>query len=266
MNQHAFSQALIGHSGFVGSTLKEQHSFSHFYRSSDIQTISGSSFDLVVCAGAPAQKWIANQQPDADLACIETLMQALQTIRAKQFVLISTVDVFMAPIGVNEDSEVVLDGLHPYGAHRRKLETFVAETFANTLIVRLPGLVGPGLRKNIIYDILNNNDPHKVDRRAVFQFYPMVNLWFDLQTALAAGHSLVHLTAEPISVAEVSELGFGQPFGHEHEGITPPHYDFQTLHARDFGGHGAYQYSKRESLQAIRAYAQTERQQSGVQP
>jgi hypothetical protein len=265
MNQAA-SQALIGHSGFVGSTLKKQHSFSHLYRSTDIQTISGGEFDLVVCAGAPAQKWIANQQPENDLACIETLMGALGSIRVQRFVLISTVDVFMVPVAVDETSSVDTDGLHPYGAHRRKLETFVEERFENHLIVRLPGLVGPGLRKNIIYDILHNNDPHKVDRRAMFQFYPMVNLWFDLQSALSAGHPLVHLTAEPLSVAEVSEGGFGQPFEHEIEDKTPPTYDFQTIHASAYGGHGSYQYSKRESLQAIRAYAQTERERVGEQP
>lgn len=259
MNQPA-SQALIGHSGFVGSTLKKQHSFSHLYRSTDIHTISGGAFDLVVCAGAPAQKWIANQQPENDLACIEILMGALRTIRARQFVLISTVDVFMAPVGVDETSTVETDGLHPYGAHRRILETFVEDHFEHSLIVRLPGLVGPGLRKNIIYDILYNNDPHKVDRRAVFQFYPMVNLWFDLQSALSAGHPLVHLTAEPISVADVSEQGFGQPFKHQIENKIPPVYDFQTVHA---GDHSPYQYSKRESLQAIRAYAQTERERVG---
>ncbi|MFN9916871.1 MAG: hypothetical protein ACK53L_30055, partial [Pirellulaceae bacterium] len=224
----------------MGSTLKKQHSFSHLYRSTDIQTISGGEFDLVVCAGAPAQKWIANQQPENDLACIETLMGALGTIRVQRFVLISTVDVFMVPVAVDETSSVDIDGLHPYGAHRRKLETFVEERFENHLIVRLPGLVGPGLRKNIIYDILHNNDPHKVDRRATFQFYPMVNLWFDLQSALLAGHPLVHLTAEPISVAEVSEGGFGQPFEHEIENKTPPTYDFQTIHASAYGGHGSY--------------------------
>lgn len=265
MNQQA-SQALIGHSGFVGSTLKKQHSFSHLYRSTDIQTISGSEFDLVVCAGAPAQKWIANQNPREDLASIETLMHALETIKAKQFVLISTVDVFMAPVDVDETSTVETHDLHPYGAHRRKLETFVEEQFDHKLILRLPGLVGPGLRKNIIYDILHSNDPHKVDRRAVFQFYPMLNLWFDLQSAISAGHELVHLTAEPISVAEVSEQGFGQPFEHEIKDQIPPRYDFQTIHASDFGGHGSYQYSKRESIQAIRAYAQTEMERFGGQP
>jgi hypothetical protein len=148
-------------------------------------------------------------------------------------------------------------GLHPYGLHRRELEQFVEQQFPSALIVRLPGLVGPGLRKNIIYDIHNQNELLKVDSRGVFQFYPMVNLWADLQRLMGLGLNLVHLTAEPISVSEVSEGGFGKPF--ENRVVDHPlSYDFQTAYAAQLGGTGQYTYSKRETLQAVRAYAQTE--------
>ncbi|MCC9000446.1 MAG: pyridine nucleotide transhydrogenase, partial [Candidatus Contendobacter sp.] len=75
--------------------------------------------------------------------------------------------------------------------------------------------------------------------------------------ALQAELSLLHLTAEPISVAEVAQHGFGREF--QNIFVNPPaRYDFQSKHAALFGGCGAYQYSKRETLQAIRAYAQSE--------
>ena len=85
----------------------------------------------------------------------------------------------------------------------------------------------------------------------------MVNLWADLQRLMRLGLNLVHLTAEPISVSVVSEEGFGQHFDNrvaEH----PMSYDFQTAYAAQLGGTGRYTYSKRETLQAVRAYAQTE--------
>ena len=85
----------------------------------------------------------------------------------------------------------------------------------------------------------------------------MVNLWADLQKAIGLGISLLHLTAEPLSVREVSEDGFGIPFDNP-VADSPPSYDFQTTLACQMGGDGRYTYSKRESLQAIRAYAQTE--------
>ena len=250
-------EALVGFSGFVGSTLLKQHFFEHQYRSINIIEIEGKSFDSVVCAAAPAQKWIANQEPEADLQKIENLIAHLKTIRCKTFVLISTVDVFKSPIGVNEDTPVDESGLQAYGLHRRLLEKFVEENFANHLIVRLPGLVGPGLRKNVIFDFLNNNNLHAIESRGVFQFYPMTNLWYDIQIALKARLKLVHLTSEPISVADISEAGFGQPFNQTLKN-PPAIYDLQSKYARLFGSHGPYQYNKRETIQAIRAYAQSE--------
>lgn len=248
---------LIGHTGFVGTTLKKQHHFDSFFRSTDIQEIANQDYEMLVCAGAPAKKWLANQQPDKDRASIAKLINALSSARCKRFILISTVDVFLDPSGVDEVSPVETVGLHPYGLHRRELEQFVEQQFPSALIVRLPGLVGPGLRKNIIYDIHNQNELPKVDSRGVFQFYPMVNLWADLQQLMGLGLNLVHLTAEPISVSEVSEDGFGHPF-ENHVQDRPLSYDFQTAYAAQLGGTGRYTYSKRETLQAVRAYAQTE--------
>jgi hypothetical protein len=68
------------------------------------------------------------------------------------------------------------------------------------------------LRKNIIFDFLNDNNVDKIESRSVFQFYPMVNLWFDINKALENNIPLVHLTAEPVSVAQIAGEGFGFEF------------------------------------------------------
>lgn len=249
--------ALIGHSGFVGTTLKKQTGFGAMYRSSNISDIENKSFDTVVCAGAPAQKWIANREPAVDRQNIDTLIAHLKTIQCNTFILISTVDVFKNPQGVDEDTPVDELGLHAYGFNRRLLEKFVESYFINHLIVRLPGLVGPGLRKNVIFDFLNDNNLHAIDSRGVFQFYPMVNLWYDIQTALNAGLQLVHLTAEPVSVADISKQGFGKYFD-QILANPPAIYDMRTRYAQVFGTLEHYQYSSRETIQAVRVYAQSE--------
>lgn len=249
--------ALIGFSGFVGSTLLKQARFDALYRSTNIHEIENREFDVVVCAGAPAQKWLANRDPVDDRKKIDTLINHLRTIKCKTFVLISTVDVFKNPLEVDETTAVDEVGLAPYGLHRRLLEKFVQQHFPNALIVRLPGLVGPGLRKNVIFDFLNHNNLQTIESRGVFQFYPMVNLWFDIQTALTAGLTLVHLTAQPVSVADVALQGFGKVFTQTL--LHPPaRYDMQTQYAAIFGAQGRHQYSTRETIQAIRAYAQSE--------
>lgn len=250
------TSALVGHSGYVGSTLLRQRAFEHRFRSTDIAGIDGGSFETVVCAGAPAQKWKANADPEADRRTIDALIEHLDTVTCEQFVLISTVDVFADPTGVDESSDVQTEGLHAYGLNRRRLEEFVQARFGRHLVVRLPGLVGPGLRKNVIYDLLHDNNLDAVDSRGVFQFYPMVNLWWDIESALAADLSLVHLTAAPVDVATIARLGFGRDF-EQHLDKPVPRYDFRTRHADVVGGTDHYQYSVGETLMAVRHYAQS---------
>ncbi|HCD03852.1 MAG TPA: pyridine nucleotide transhydrogenase, partial [Methylophaga sp.] len=91
------SNALIGFSGFVGGTLLKQANFAACYRSTNIQEIENREFDVVVCAGAPAQKWIANREPADDRKKIDALISNLRTVKCKKFILISTVDVFKDP-------------------------------------------------------------------------------------------------------------------------------------------------------------------------
>lgn len=250
------NNALIGYSGFVGSTLLKQFDFTNLYRSTNITNIMNSSFDTVVCAGAPAIKWLANKNPEQDKKSIDSLISNLSTIKCNKFILISTVDIFKDSLEAVESTAIDTSGLHPYGLHRYQLEEFVKNHFPNHLIVRLPGLVGAGLKKNIIYDLHNNNNLEVIDSRGVFQFYPMVNLWSDIQVALNNKISLIHLTTEPISVQEIAKECFNIDFRNE---LTnePVKYDFRTELTHLYNN-SAYQYSKEEVLLAIRSYAQFE--------
>lgn len=251
------NNALIGYTGFVGSSLMRQFQFESLFRSTNIKDIQGGSFETVVCAGAPGQKWIANLDPKEDIKKIEYLIANLKNISCKTFILISTVDVFKIPIEVDENSIVDEADLSAYGLHRRLLEKFIENHFPNHLIIRLPGLIGQGLKKNVIYDFLNNNNLHLIESRGVFQFYPMDNLWTDIQTALKADLHLVHLTAEPISVADVSLKGFGRIFDQELVN-TPPKYDMRTIYSKLFQAEGNYQYNMSDTIQTIKAFAQSE--------
>jgi len=248
---------LIGFSGFVGATLLKQTKFDELYRSTNIAEIRGKSFDTVVCAGAPAVKWLANKEPEQDKQSIQGLISHLSTIKCKQFILISTVDVFQNPNQATESTPINTSGLHPYGLHRYELEEFVKANFPNHLIIRLPGLVGPGLKKNVIYDFLNNNNLEAVDSGGIFQFYPMVNLWSDIKIATKNNCNLLHLTAEPLSVCEIAKECFGLDFDNKLSD-TPASYDFQSEVSHLFNSKQPYQYSKKETLLAIRSYAQSE--------
>lgn len=246
--------ALIGSTGFVGSTLSSQTSFTHFYHSTDIEKIDGESFDLVVTAGAPAKKWFANQHPEKDENSINSLIAHLSRLKTKKMILISTVDVFRDPVDVDEDTVPDISELHPYGRNRLRLEKFVRESFEDFHIIRLPGLVGRGLRKNIIYDFKHKNNLQAIDTRNVFQFYPMKNLWRDIQKGIHANIPLLHLTSAPVTVSAVAKKGFN--FDYENflnQKLIS--YDFKTKFASLWGKEEPYQYSVEETLEAVRKFA-----------
>lgn len=250
--------ALIGNTGFVGGSLSKQYSFNFLYNSKNINQIKNKKFDMVVCAGAPGKKWLANQKPSEDLESINNLILNLKTIDCKKFILISTVDVFSIPKNVNESTVIDKNNLLPYGLHRRILEQFVETHFENFIIVRLPGLVGPGLQKNIIYDFHNKNNLELIDTRNIYQFYSITNLMHDIKIALKNNLKLIHLTSEPISVKEVAEKGFDLNF----ENITSNsivEYNFETAYGQLYNGIDKYQYSKKDCILSIREYAMSER-------
>ncbi len=251
-------RALIGHTGFVGGNFARQRPFEARYRSSDIDAIAGEGFDLVVCAGAPGTKWLANQEPERDRAALQRLMRPLERVRAERFVLLSTIDVFPAPRGVDEASAVDSAAASPYGRHRRELEEFVASRFGAHTVVRLPGLFGPGLKKNPIFDLLHENRLEAVPSDGVFQFYDLTRLAADVETAVQAGLALVHFATEPVRIAEIARHAFGRAFENPF-GERAPRYDFRTRHAAAFGRAGPYLASQVETLQRIAEFVRSER-------
>ncbi len=249
--------ALIGFTGFVGGNLAAEHQFTDLYNSKNIAEIEGKEYDLVISAGAGAEMWRINQDPQPDLDNLNSLMDHLKTVKAKQFVLISSVCVFADFVGHDETSQPTGDIL-PYGVHRLKLEAFVREKFPGALIVRLPGLFGPGLKKNVIYDMLHDNNVDRIHPDGSFQYYNLEHLWDDIQTALTNKIELLHITSEPIKTSEIAKEVFNTE-------LTPPEgakagsFDMKSIHADTFGGHDGYLYSKQQVMDEIKAYVQKQK-------
>ena len=148
-------EILVGYSGFVGSNIASKHQFDGLYDAKNVKESYGTNPDLLVYSGVPAQKFIANQYPDEDFKIIENAIYNIQQINPKKIVLISTIDIYKNPINVDEDSEIELDELQPYGKNRYYLENWVKQNFDDYLIVHLPGLYGKNIKKNFIYDLIN---------------------------------------------------------------------------------------------------------------
>src|SRR3989338_11279049 len=95
--------ALIGYTGFVGSNILLKQKFEGLYNSRNIEQIKGQEFDMIICAGAPAVKWLANKEPQKDKESLKRLMDGLGKVKADTFVLISTIDVYPNPSDVTEE-------------------------------------------------------------------------------------------------------------------------------------------------------------------
>ncbi|MGG4394305.1 NAD-dependent epimerase/dehydratase family protein [Paenibacillus thiaminolyticus] len=151
------NNALIGYTGFVGSNLKKQMGFTDYYNSQNIKDIENKSYDIIVCAGVKAEKWFATKYPEKDMESINILLNHLQKVKARKFILISTIDVYDKPVDVDENTIINVQGLQPYGLHRYYVENWVKSNFDDYLILRLPALFGKGLKKNFIFDLLTIN-------------------------------------------------------------------------------------------------------------
>lgn len=249
---------LIGATGFVGSNLLRQTSFDFCYNRQTIEQIRGEEFDRLVCAAPQAKKWWANQHPEADKHSILELIAHLNTVHTHTFILISSIDVFPVICGVDESYDCHQQNNHPYGQNRLFLEEAVRDRFPSTYVLRLPGLFGKGLKKNVIYDLLTHNQLEKLHPNSQFQWYDLSRLWQDVQAVLAASLPLVVLATEPVRTDAIQQRFFAET-AIGAEATDPVSYDIHTQYAQSLGGQGNYLCSTEQVLEQIGTFVMTER-------
>jgi len=231
-------KGLIG-TGFVGGNLLEQTKFDYIYNSKNIQDIKGKEFDLLVIAAPSAVKWLANKEPEKDLNSIKDLIKNIKSCKAKKVIHLSTVDVYKSPIDVYETSEIKKEGLCPYGANRYFLEKSIRFNF-NAITIRLPALFGKGLKKNFIYDILNDNCLELTNKNSTFQLYCINHLWKDINYALREKMPILNITSDPMTAQEIASV-LGVYFNYTDAPVV--NYDVKSLYKR---------YSKEEVIKDLK--------------
>jgi sugar phosphate isomerase/epimerase len=201
------SCAIVGYTGFVGSNLLQFYKYDYFYNSKNFHEASNKSFDTMFFCGIPAVKWYANKYPEEDFKTINVIKNILKTITVKKFILISTIDVYeISNCKLNEDYDCDFNLNNTYGSNRYLFELFVKQTFSNYNIIRLPALFGKGLKKNIIYDLINNNNIENISLNTEFQWYDLNWLKNDIDTILKHDLKICNLFTEPIKTFEIIKL------------------------------------------------------------
>lgn len=148
-------KGLIGHNGFVGSNIQKHIDFDLFYNSRNIQQIQGQEFKLLICAGAPGSMIKANKNRDSDRENIDLLIDSISRSKPDRLILISTIGIFKDFSACNDENSQAFEMKLAYGVNRRYLEQTIKSIFPKTQIIRLPALFGDGLKKNFIFDLLN---------------------------------------------------------------------------------------------------------------
>lgn len=246
-------KALIGYTGFVGGNLDRQVCFDRKYNSSNIREIANKEFNLIVCSGVSGTKWLANKHPDEDLGKINVLIDNLKRVKCKTMILISTVDVYRTPNNVDEDTILEIEDLHPYGRNRILVEKFIRENFDNHYIIRLPAIYGQGLKKNLVYDLLNNHCLDWTHKDSVFQYYHLKNLWKDIQVAVDNNIRAINFNAEPISAHELAKVCFDIDFNNITE-KPPVNYDIKSKYAYLYNNKSDYMYDKKQVIEDMNSF------------
>lgn len=182
--------ALIGYTGFVGSNLLTNINNKNnidLYNSKNITKIRKKKYHQIICAGLPAAKWIVNKNAKRDNRNLKKLINNLNSIQCDFFILISTIDVYSSK--------------ETYGKNRKLLENFIKNKFKNFLIIRLPALFGKGIKKNIIFDLLNENNLDKINLNDSFQWFDLSSLYKIINNIKKnkVKNKIIELYSKPIS-------------------------------------------------------------------
>lgn len=159
MSRHAI---VIGAKGFVGSAIvAEARKRGWSVSEVDVDTYEqqrGSTADVLINANGNSKKFLSREDPglDFDLS-VRSTARVLQDFPCARHVHLSTIDVYPDvhhPEANAEEAPIAIEDLSPYGAHKYLAEQLVRHFASDWLILRMGGFVGPGLRKNSIYDLL----------------------------------------------------------------------------------------------------------------
>lgn len=168
--------------------------------------------DMVVDCNGDGRRFWANQNPAASFAAnVAPVMARTASIRHRLYVLASTVDIYgrgrESQATSAETATIDPAGLDVYGFHKYLAEQLVAHHAESFLILRLGTLIGPGLRKNPVFDALNGQ-PIRQTLDSTLHLLHLDVLGDRLDAILAAGgQGIFNISAAaPITVGRLLEM------------------------------------------------------------
>jgi len=153
---------ILGGRGFVGSAFaraceRRKLPFRIIDRE-NYSRLAGTPCEVFINANGNSSKVLAQREPLLDFeATVRSTRASLEDFPCSLYVFLSSCDVYpdcSSPLATREDSPIDVSRQSPYGFHKFLAEQCVRHRARDWLIIRFGGFVGPGLKKNPVFDIL----------------------------------------------------------------------------------------------------------------
>jgi len=153
---------IVGGKGFVGSAIVrycEKENLEHrIIQKNNYSNYIGKHCDIFINANGNSKKYLAKQNDGVDFdLSVNSVHQTLVDFSYNKYVFLSSADVYPDTSNKNstlETTKIDVSLLKVYGFNKYLAELIVKNKAEKWLIFRLTGMVGYGLKKNPIYDIL----------------------------------------------------------------------------------------------------------------
>ncbi|MFH1969912.1 MAG: NAD-dependent epimerase/dehydratase family protein [Verrucomicrobiota bacterium] len=174
---------VLGGKGFVGTAIvaaaRRQGRDVVAIDLAEYQASIGMACRVLINANGNSKKYLADKDPELEFdASVRSVFHALHDFRFDLYVQLSTIDVYADkgnPTLNSEQAPIDPMRISRYGHHKWLAEQLVRFNARSWLIVRMGGFVGPGLKKNPIYDILKGL-PLRVHPDSCYQYQHSADL------------------------------------------------------------------------------------------
>ena len=155
---------IIGGKGYVGQAyprLFESRGIAYtLVTRENYGELIGQSCSVLINANGNSKKFLADQDPVGEFdASVTSVVRSLADFKADHYVFLSSGDVYPqqdTPSTTREDDPLDMRAMSRYGLHKYTAENLVRAIHPGPLVMRMGGFVGPGMKKNAIFDMLND--------------------------------------------------------------------------------------------------------------
>ena len=111
-------------------------------------------------------------------------------------------------------------------------------------------LFGKGLKKNILYDLLNNQYLNNINRASILQWYSVKNIWKDIVKIINNDIRTINLVSEPLSLDALLKKHFNNNIYKKNEKLAIK-TNIKSVHNINSKEKAGYYISKNEILEEM---------------